>query len=46
MVWSNLVVGTVAVRFAWGNNPEINLFYKIGLPSVPLRTDTWKGITE
>ncbi|WP_163714009.1 sialate O-acetylesterase [Mangrovibacterium lignilyticum] len=37
----------VAVRFAWGNNPDdLNLYNKEGLPAVPFRTDNWKGVTE
>jgi sialate O-acetylesterase len=29
----------VAVRYAWGNTPEVNVFNKEGLPAVPFRTD-------
>ena len=37
----------VAVRYAWGNNPEdANLFNMEGLPASPFRTDSWRGITE
>ena len=36
----------VAVRYAWADNPVCNLINKEGLPAVPFRTDTWKGITE
>ncbi|WP_107821828.1 sialate O-acetylesterase [Mangrovibacterium marinum] len=37
----------VAVRFGWGNNPDdLNLYNKEGLPAVPFRTDSWKGVTE
>jgi sialate O-acetylesterase len=36
----------VAVRYAWDNNPGIlDLYNKEGLPAVPFRSDTWKGIT-
>ena len=36
----------VAVRYAWANNPgTLNLYNKEGLPLLPFRTDTWKGIT-
>lgn len=31
----------VAVRYAWSNAPEANLFNGAGLPAVPFRTDTW-----
>ena len=45
-VWSDRVKDPVAVRYAWGNNPDANLFNDAGLPAVPFRTDGWKGITE
>lgn len=35
----------VAVRYAWGDSPEANLFNQAGLPAVPFRTDDWAGIT-
>ena len=35
----------VAVRYAWGDNPECNLYNGVGLPAVPFRTDEWKGLT-
>ena len=35
----------VAVRYAWGDNPEGNLFNRAGLPASPFRTDDWPGIT-
>lgn len=32
----------VAVRYAWGDNPDdANLYNKEGLPACPFRTDTW-----
>ncbi|WP_255025357.1 sialate O-acetylesterase [Coprobacter tertius] len=46
IVWSDDVIDPVAVRYGWGNNPDINLFDTEGLPAVPFRTDQWKGITE
>jgi sialate O-acetylesterase len=36
----------VAVRFGWSNFPVVNLWNKNGLPAVPFRTDSFKGITE
>jgi len=30
-----------AVRYAWANNPDCNLFNKAGLPASPFRTDDW-----
>ena len=46
MVWSNSVQHPVAVRFAWRNIPDPNLFNKAGLPASPFRTDNWKVATE
>jgi sialate O-acetylesterase len=31
----------VAVRYAWADNPECNLYNKEGLPASPFRTDDW-----
>jgi len=42
-VWSDEVKNPVAVRYAWANNPECNLYNKEGLPASPFRTDTWGG---
>ena len=35
------VTQPVAVRYAWANNPEVNLVNEAGLPAVPFRTDNW-----
>jgi sialate O-acetylesterase len=35
-----------SVRYAWAINPVCNLVNGEGLPAVPFRTDTWKGITQ
>jgi sialate O-acetylesterase len=35
----------VAVRYAWDNTPNANLYNKAGLPAAPFRTDDWPGIT-
>jgi len=32
----------VAVRYAWANNPDCNLYNGAGLPASPFRTDNWK----
>ncbi|GAB3275070.1 sialate O-acetylesterase [Larkinella harenae] len=40
-VWSDAVKNPVAVRFAFRDAPEPNLFSKEGLPVIPFRTDTW-----
>ncbi|AIE87808.1 sialate O-acetylesterase [Fimbriimonas ginsengisoli] len=36
----------VAVRYAWANNPYVNLANSEGLPALPFRTDDWPGITS
>jgi len=46
VVYSSEVAKPVAVRYAWGNNPDANLYNKEGIPASPFRTDSWKGITE
>ncbi|MFB6342766.1 sialate O-acetylesterase [Saccharicrinis sp. FJH62] len=47
VIYSDEVENPVAVRFGWADNPDdLNLYNKEGLPAVPFRTDTWKGITE
>lgn len=35
------VTEPVALRYAWSNNPEANLFNGAGLPAAPFRTDNW-----
>ena len=34
-----------AVRYAWGDNPAVNLYNKADLPASPFRTDDWPGVT-
>ena len=34
-----------AVRYAWGDSPECNLYNKEDLPASPFRTDDWPGAT-
>jgi len=46
VVSSDHVKQPAAVRYAWENNPDCNLYNGAGLPASPFRTDTWKGITE
>ncbi len=45
VVWSDEVDEPVAVRYAWANNPVCNLYNGVGLPALPLRTDSWPGAT-
>jgi sialate O-acetylesterase len=46
VVHSETVPQPVAVRYAWSDAPEGNLFNKAGLPASPFRTDDWPGITS
>jgi sialate O-acetylesterase len=41
VVRSDQVKSPVAVRYGWGDNPEVNLYNKEGLPASPFRTDDW-----
>lgn len=46
VVYADAVASPVAVRYAWGNNPDdASLYNKEGLPASPFRTDEWPGIT-
>lgn len=42
VVSSPEVKSPVVVRYAWANNPEVNLYNKAGLPVSPFRTDKWE----
>jgi sialate O-acetylesterase len=44
IVSSPQVARPVAVRYAWADNPECNLFNANGLPAVPFRTDDWPQV--
>ncbi len=46
VVWSDAVKNPVAVRYAWANNPECNLYNKEGIPASPFRTDVWVTTSE
>jgi sialate O-acetylesterase len=35
------VLKPVAVRYAWGDNPDCNLYNSAGLPAMPFRSDDW-----
>lgn len=39
LVWNEAVPNPSAVRYAWADNPNCNLYNKDGLPAVPFRTD-------
>ena len=45
LVSSTQVKSPVAVRYAWADNPECNLYNQADLPASPFRTDDWPGIT-
>ena len=45
VVSSPQVQDPVAVRYAWANNPECNLYNKEDIPASPFRTDAWPGVT-
>jgi sialate O-acetylesterase len=42
LVSSPEVSAPVAVRYAWRDLPDCNLFNVAGLPASPFRTDDWK----
>ena len=46
VVSSSQVAKPVAVRYAWADNPECNLYNAADLPASPFRTDDWPGITK
>jgi sialate O-acetylesterase len=39
-----VIMHPFAVRYAWANNPAVNLVDGAGLPAVPFRTDNWLQI--
>jgi sialate O-acetylesterase len=39
VVWSDEVPNPLYVRYAWADNPDVNLYNKEGLPAVPFRMD-------
>jgi sialate O-acetylesterase len=45
IVWNKDVPHPVAVRYAWADNPQCNLYNQAMLPASPFRTDDWPGIT-
>jgi sialate O-acetylesterase len=42
VVWNDQIPNPVAVRYAWADNPVVNLYNEEGLPAFPFRTDDWK----
>ncbi len=45
-VSSDKVPAPVAVRYAWADNPDNNVFDNTRLPLTPFRTDSWPGVTD
>jgi hypothetical protein len=46
VAWNFDVKEPKAVRYAWADNPDCNLYNKEGLAASPFRTDDWPGITD
>ncbi|MBN1346904.1 MAG: sialate O-acetylesterase [Phycisphaerae bacterium] len=46
IVSSPKVPQPAAVRYAWSNFPEVNLYNKEGLPATPFRTDDFPLVTQ
>jgi sialate O-acetylesterase len=42
-VWNPEIPHPVAVRYAWADNPECNLYSAEGLPAAPFRSDSWRS---
>ena len=45
IIWNEKTPHPAFVRYAWGDNPECNLYTNDGLPATPFRTDTFAEIT-
>jgi sialate O-acetylesterase len=45
LIWNQSVATPVAVRYAWADNPTVNLYNGANLPASPFRTDDWQGVT-
>jgi sialate O-acetylesterase len=43
---SSHVPKPVAARYAWADDPQCNLYNKVGLPAPPFRTDDWTVPTQ
>jgi sialate O-acetylesterase len=41
VVFSDQVAKPIAIRYAWGNNPDVGLYNAENLPAAPFRTDNW-----
>jgi sialate O-acetylesterase len=45
IVSADSVITPIAVRYAWQDNPDADLFGINGLPVAPFRTDDWQGLS-
>ncbi|HEX8524796.1 MAG TPA: sialate O-acetylesterase [Tepidisphaeraceae bacterium] len=45
IVSAKAVEQPVAVRYGWGDDPEVSLYNAAGLPASPFRTDDWPMVT-
>jgi sialate O-acetylesterase len=45
VVWCDTIINPVAVRYAWADNPQCNLYNSAMLPASPFRTDDWPEVT-
>jgi sialate O-acetylesterase len=45
VVWADNVPDPVAVRYAWADNPTVNLYSGAGLPVSPFRTDDFPTLS-
>lgn len=45
VLYADEVINPVAVRYAWQDNPDANLFDSTRLPVTGFRTDDWPGLT-
>ena len=45
LVWSAEVPHPTAVRYAWADNPIVNLYNEADLPAAPFRTDDFPATT-
>lgn len=46
LVWNEQITSPVAVRYAWSQNPPVNLYSKEGFPAVPFRTQGWPAMSR
>lgn len=41
ILWNDSIPKPVSVRYAWADNPDINLYNSASLPALPFRTDSY-----